>query len=89
MRQIHETPAKYDLKEFSGFLLYDEGETSRNITIKTLSDTEEEVDELFVVKLIAARGEARVAETDNVAILTGGWHQCFLSAAEYTRKTTE
>ena len=51
---------------------------SQNITISSIHDTEEETNEVFAIRLLAARvggggdtRSARVSTTDNAAILTG------------------
>ena len=78
IREIFETPSKYDLKQFSGELFFFDGEVSENITISSIHDTEEETNEVFAIRLLAAkvvaRGDtasARISNTDNAAILTG------------------
>ncbi len=71
IREIYETPSKYDLDKFSGYLIFPPGAVRQNITISTIHDTEEEANEAYVVRLIAATGGARVSPNNNAAILTG------------------
>ena len=66
------------MKQFSGELFFSDGEVSENITISPIHDTEEETNEVFAIRLLAAkvvaRGDtasARISNTDNAAILTG------------------
>ena len=93
IREIYETPSKYDLKQFSGILIFPPGEMSENITITTIPDTEEEANEAFAVRLLAARVignnsslsvTAEVSSSENAAILTGG----VVAISFYSRITT-
>ncbi len=55
-----------------------DGEASRNVSVATLQDDEEEAAEAYAVRLVAARGGARVSESHSAVILTGTQDLIFL-----------
>ena len=75
--ELFETPARKDVRPTSGYLRYQEGERDHTLTVFSVDDNEEEANELFAVRLISARGGARVSDTDGTAVLTGGRDTAF------------
>ena len=60
-----------DLDVISGYIAMGIGTTSVTIDIPVTRDNEEESNEVFAVKLISAKGGARINEDGAVAALTG------------------
>ena len=60
-----------DVEPISGYLTYKEGERNQYITVQSIDDNEEESNDVFSVKLISAKGGARVSDQDDAGILTG------------------
>lgn len=71
IKELYETPSQKDVRPISGSLRYREGEGLRELTVFSKDDNEEEANELFAVRLISARGGARVSDTEAIAVLTG------------------
>ncbi|CAH1797156.1 unnamed protein product [Owenia fusiformis] len=69
IHELYETPSKLDVSPLSGYLTFPEGVDAMTITVTSLQDTEEEADETFAIKLISAKGGARVSDNDNTGIV--------------------
>ncbi|XP_039767131.1 adhesion G-protein coupled receptor V1 [Ornithorhynchus anatinus] len=67
--ELHATPAKTDLHPISGYLEFREGETNKSFIVSARDDKEEEGEELFILKLVSARGGARVSRENSTARL--------------------
>ncbi len=62
VKELFLTPSRKDLKSISGYLTYIDGQTESYISIESVGDSEEELNELFDVRLTSAKGGARIAE---------------------------
>ncbi|XP_004678196.1 PREDICTED: G-protein coupled receptor 98 [Condylura cristata] len=67
--ELHAMPAKSDLHPVSGYLEFRQGETNKSFIISARDDNEEEGEELFILKLVSAFGEARISEENTTARL--------------------
>ena len=68
-------PTAEDLDPVSGYLTVADGVDTAMITIRVTDDNEEESNEVFAVKLISAKGGARVIDNGGAtAIMTGKVH---------------
>ncbi|NWU68697.1 GPR98 protein, partial [Pterocles burchelli] len=67
--ELHATPAKNDVHPVSGYLEYQQGETSKSFIVSAKDDKEEEGEELFILKLISVRGGARISQENITARL--------------------
>ncbi|KAK2144319.1 hypothetical protein LSH36_768g01003 [Paralvinella palmiformis] len=70
LTELYEMPSAEDLYPISGYLTFNEGQFSNNITIFVLDDHEEEANDVFTVKLISASGDADIEQDRAVATLT-------------------
>lgn len=71
VREIYLTPSVEDLSPISGYLTFPDGVRTKDIRIQALQDIEEESNELFDVKIISAKGGARISDLHSSAVLTG------------------
>jgi hypothetical protein len=71
VREIFLTPSVDDLRPISGYLVFPDGVRNKTIEIQALQDIEEESNELFDIKLISAKGGARISDLYSSAVLTG------------------
>uniref|UniRef100_A0A8C3XBP1 Adhesion G-protein coupled receptor V1 n=1 Tax=Catagonus wagneri TaxID=51154 RepID=A0A8C3XBP1_9CETA len=67
--ELHATPAKSDLHPISGYLKFREGEANKSFIISARDDSEEEGEELFILKLVSVHGGARISEENTTARL--------------------
>ncbi|KAM9330953.1 adhesion G-protein coupled receptor V1 [Gastrophryne carolinensis] len=67
--ELHGTPAKSDLHPVSGYLEYRQGEIHKSFVVSARDDIEEEGEELYVLKLVAVRGGARIPEENTTATI--------------------
>ncbi|KAE8635798.1 hypothetical protein XENTR_v10002742 [Xenopus tropicalis] len=67
--ELHATPAKSDLHPISGYLEYRQGETHKSFIISARDDSEEEGEELFILKLVSVYGGARIPEENTTAVI--------------------
>ncbi|OCU02316.1 adhesion G-protein coupled receptor V1 [Xenopus laevis] len=65
--ELHATPAKSDLHPTSGYLEYRQGETHKSFIISARNDSEEEGEELFILKLVSVYGGARIPEENTTS----------------------
>ncbi|ELU13347.1 hypothetical protein CAPTEDRAFT_91039, partial [Capitella teleta] len=70
VREIYLTPSVEDLSPISGYLTFPDGVRTKDIMIQALQDIEEESNELFDVKIISAKGGARISDLHSSAVLT-------------------
>ncbi|KAM4808264.1 adhesion G-protein coupled receptor V1 [Rhinophrynus dorsalis] len=68
--ELHATPAKSDLHPVSGYLEYRQGETHKSFIVSARDDSEEEGEELFILKLVSVYGGARIPEENTTAVIT-------------------
>jgi hypothetical protein len=68
--EIYLTPALLDVTPISGYLIYLEGNREKNLTLTSLQDREEESEEVFSVRLLAAKNGGTLSEKDHIATLT-------------------
>ena len=71
IRELYTTPSVEDVRPISGYVTFQEDERTAELTVHSLDDQEEEADDVFAVKLLSAKGGARVADNDAAAILKG------------------
>ena len=71
IKELYESPSMKDVEPISGYLSFPAGTSLAYIPISSIDDNEEEADDVFSVRLISAKGGARVSENDAAAILTG------------------
>ena len=81
IKELYESPSMKDVEPISGYLSFPAGTSLAYIPISSIDDNEEEADDVFSVRLISAKGGARVSENDAAAILTGT-HILILSKPE-------
>ncbi|XP_058280172.1 adhesion G-protein coupled receptor V1 [Hirundo rustica] len=67
--ELHASPAKSDVHPVSGYLEYRQGETNKSFIVSAKDDKEEEGEELFILKLIAVCGGARISQENTTARL--------------------
>ncbi|XP_018414734.1 PREDICTED: G-protein coupled receptor 98, partial [Nanorana parkeri] len=67
--ELHATPAKSDLHPVSGYLEYRQGEIHKSFVIAARNDTEEEGEELYILKLVSVHGGARIPEENTTATI--------------------
>ncbi|NWV35380.1 GPR98 protein, partial [Grantiella picta] len=67
--ELHATPAKSDVHPVSGYLEYRQGETNKSFIVSAKDDSEEEGEELFILKLISVCGGARISQENTTARL--------------------
>ncbi|KAM8960806.1 adhesion G-protein coupled receptor V1 [Pelodytes ibericus] len=67
--ELHVTPAKSDLHPISGYLEYRQGETHKSFIVSARDDSEEEGEELFILKLVSVYGGARLPEVNTTAMI--------------------
>ncbi|XP_075069096.1 adhesion G-protein coupled receptor V1 [Mixophyes fleayi] len=67
--ELHGTPAKSDLHPVSGYLEYRQGEIHKSFVVSARNDSEEEGEELFVLKLVSVFGGARIPEKSTTATI--------------------
>ena len=73
LKEVYEMPSQEDLNAVSGLLEFTPGMQQAFISVYSLDDKEEEPADVFSVKLIAARGGARVSPQGSVALLKGAY----------------
>ena len=64
-------PAKQDITPISGYITYPIAVREGYIEISSIQDTEDERDEVFTVRLLAAKSGATLSATDYLSTLTG------------------
>ncbi|XP_072270059.1 adhesion G-protein coupled receptor V1 [Pyxicephalus adspersus] len=69
INELHATPAKSDLHPVSGYLEYRQGEIHKSFVIAARNDTEEEGEEVYVLKLVSVHGGARIPEENTTATI--------------------
>lgn len=67
--ELHATPAKNDLHPISGYLEYRQGEVHKSFVVSARDDSDEEGEELFMLKLVSVFGGARVPEENTTALI--------------------
>ncbi|XP_073534717.1 adhesion G-protein coupled receptor V1 isoform X1 [Phyllobates terribilis] len=68
--ELHFTPAKSDLHPISGYLEYRQGEIHKSFVISARDDSEEEGEELFMLKLVSVFGGARIPKENTTALIS-------------------
>lgn len=58
--ELHNQPAKSDLRMISGYLRYRQDERQKSFVVEVRDDNEEEGEELFYLQLVAVHGGARL-----------------------------
>ncbi|KAK7934133.1 hypothetical protein WMY93_005029 [Mugilogobius chulae] len=69
IHELHNQPAKTDLRMISGYLRYRQDERQKSFVVEVRDDTEEEGEEVFYLQLIAVHGGARLPLPKPTAIL--------------------
>ncbi|KAM5191785.1 adhesion G-protein coupled receptor V1 [Mantella aurantiaca] len=67
--ELHATPAKSDLHPVSGYLEYRQGEIHKSFVIAARNDSEEEGEEIYILKLVSVHGGARIPEDNTTATI--------------------
>ncbi|XP_063820072.1 adhesion G-protein coupled receptor V1 [Pseudophryne corroboree] len=67
--ELHATAAKSDLHPTSGYLEYRQGELHKSFIVSARDDSEEEGEELFMLKLVSVFGGARIPEENTTAAI--------------------
>ncbi|KAL1783722.1 G-protein coupled receptor 98 [Sigmodon hispidus] len=67
--ELHATPAKNDLHPISGYLEFRQGENNKSFIVSARDDSEEEGEELFLLKLVSVYGGAQISEANATARL--------------------
>ncbi|XP_053405379.1 adhesion G-protein coupled receptor V1-like [Mercenaria mercenaria] len=68
--ELYMMPAGLDITPISGYITYPTASQNGNIDIQSIQDSEEESDERFTVRLLAAKGGASLSLSDNLATVT-------------------
>ncbi|MBN3308256.1 GPR98 protein, partial [Amia calva] len=69
IHELHTQPAKADLRNISGYLEYQQGETQKSFIVEVRDDKEEEGEEVFTLRLVSTHGGARLPEPNPTARL--------------------
>ncbi|XP_008827569.1 adhesion G-protein coupled receptor V1 [Nannospalax galili] len=69
IHELHAVPAKNDLHPISGYLEFRQGETNKSFIVSARDDSEEEGEELFLLKLVSVYGGAQISEENTTARL--------------------
>uniref|UniRef100_A0A3B4AIJ3 Adhesion G protein-coupled receptor V1 n=1 Tax=Periophthalmus magnuspinnatus TaxID=409849 RepID=A0A3B4AIJ3_9GOBI len=69
IHELHNQPAKADLRMISGYLRYRQEESQKSFVVEVRDDNEEEGEEVFYLQLIAVHGGARLPHPKPTAIL--------------------
>lgn len=69
--ELYRMPAQLDITPISGYIIYTIANREGYIDLQSVQDNEEESDEVFTVRLLAAKGGATLSLTDNLASVTG------------------
>ncbi|XP_028615942.1 adhesion G-protein coupled receptor V1 [Grammomys surdaster] len=67
--ELHARPARNDLHPISGYLEFRQGETNKSFIVAARDDSEEEGEELFLLKLVSVYGGAQISEENTTALL--------------------
>lgn len=67
--ELYDQPARHDLQVVSGYLVYQQAQTEKNIQVKVRDDLEAEGEELFYLQLVSAHGGANLPMPHPTAIL--------------------
>uniref|UniRef100_A0A096MK89 Adhesion G-protein coupled receptor V1 n=1 Tax=Rattus norvegicus TaxID=10116 RepID=A0A096MK89_RAT len=67
--ELHAMPARNDLHPISGYLEFRQGETNKSFIVAARDDSEEEGEELFLLKLVSVYGGAQLSEENTTARL--------------------
>ena len=70
IEELSKMPSSADLSPVSGYVTFPANVSQQNITLFTVDDNEEEANEAFAIRLIAAKGGARLSEKYSTAKLT-------------------
>ncbi|XP_045890437.1 adhesion G-protein coupled receptor V1 [Micropterus dolomieu] len=69
IQELHNQPAKTDLRNISGYLRYRQEERQKSFVVEVRDDNEEEGEEVFYLQLVAVQGGARLPFPRPTAIL--------------------
>lgn len=67
--ELHAMPARNDLHPISGYLEFRQGETNKSFIVAARDDSEEEGEELFLLKLVSVYGGAQISGENTTARL--------------------
>ncbi|XP_021064109.1 adhesion G-protein coupled receptor V1 [Mus pahari] len=67
--ELHAVPARNDLHPISGYLEFRQGETNKSFIVAARDDSDEEGEELFLLKLVSVSGGAQISQENTTAQL--------------------
>ncbi|XP_014663002.1 PREDICTED: G-protein coupled receptor 98-like [Priapulus caudatus] len=70
IEELSRAPARKDVKPVSGYLTFLPGVASHMLQLESVQDNEDEGNEVFAVKLLSARGGARITRDDGIGKVT-------------------